>query len=42
MGDKSPKANHKKLHQKEVHNTAVAAQKHAAIAAKQAAGKTDK
>lgn len=42
MGDKSPKANQKKNHQKEVRNAAVAAQKQAAMAAKQTAGKNAK
>jgi hypothetical protein len=42
MGDKSPKANQKKSHQKEVRNAASAAQKQAMMAAKQVAGKSDK
>lgn len=42
MGDRSPKQNQKKTHQKEVRNAAVAAQKQAAMAAKQAAGKPAK
>lgn len=42
MGDRSPKANQKKNHQKELHNAAIAAQKQAAAAAKKTDGKTDK
>jgi len=37
MGDKSPKANQKKIHQKQNKLNSIAAQKQAAVASKQAA-----
>jgi hypothetical protein len=39
MGDKSPKANQKKNHQKQVKASGDAAKKNAAVAVKQDAGK---
>ena len=40
MGDRSPKANQKKSGQKQSHASSIAAKKKAAVANKQAAGKT--
>jgi len=42
MGDRSPKANQKKIDQKKSRNDAIAAQKKAAMASKQAAGTNTK